>query len=75
MIKMDIPTWARTIVLLAALLNQVLTSFNLNPIPFSDTQIYNAVTVVLTVTTSLIAWYKNNELKRKETKQSNEKAN
>jgi len=63
--KMDKSTLARTIVLIVALLNQVLTSFNLNPLPFSDTQVYDAVTVVFTVVTSLITWYKNNEIKKK----------
>ncbi|GER75173.1 phage holin [Weizmannia acidilactici] len=63
--KMDKATLARTIVLIVALLNQVLTSFNLNPLPFSDTQVYDAVTVVFTVVTSLITWYKNNEIKKK----------
>jgi len=62
---MDKSTLARTIVLIVALLNQVLTSFNLNPLPFSDTQVYDAVTVVFTVVTSLITWYKNNEIKKK----------
>lgn len=63
--KMDKATLARTVVLIVALLNQVLTSFNLNPLPFSDTQVYDAVTVVFTVVTSLITWYKNNEIKKK----------
>jgi len=63
--KMDKATLARTIVLIVALLNQVLTSFNLNPLPFSDTQVYDAVTVIFTVVSSLVTWYKNNEIKKK----------
>lgn len=58
--KVSKETIARTVVLLIALVNQVLTIFGINPIPYSDTQVYEAVSMVLTVVTSLIAWWKNN---------------
>ena len=53
-------TIARTIVLGVALVNQVLTILGLNPLPFSDNQIYEAITAVFTVVASVIAWWKNN---------------
>lgn len=53
-------TIARTIVLAVALVNQVLTILGLNPLPFSDNQIYEAITAVFTVIASVIAWWKNN---------------
>lgn len=57
---MDKGAIARTVVLVVALINQSLTSLGYNPLPFSDTEVYDAATVVLTVGASLIAWYKNN---------------
>lgn len=60
--KIDAGTWARTIVLIVALVNQVLTMFGLNPLPFSDEQIYEGVTALFTVFASLIAWWKDNDM-------------
>ena len=53
-------TIARTIVLIAALLNQVLTFMGKNPLPFSDDEIYTGITALLTFAASLAAWWKNN---------------
>lgn len=53
-------TISRTIVLIAALLNQVLTFMGKNPLPFSDDEIYTGITALLTVSASLAAWWKNN---------------
>lgn len=50
----------RTIVLFIALVNQILVMFGLNPLPFSDEQIYEAATVVFTVFAALWGWWKNN---------------
>ncbi len=44
--KITAGTWARTIVLIVALINQVLTMFGLKPFPFSDDEVYNGVTVL-----------------------------
>lgn len=53
-------TIIRTIVLFIALLNQVLTMFGLNPLPFSDEDIYSGLTMIFTVVATLWAWWKNN---------------
>lgn len=53
-------TIVRTVVLIFALINQVLTMFGLNPMPFSDAEVYEGCTALLTVAASLWAWWKNN---------------
>lgn len=58
--KIETGTIARTAVLIFALLNQILTMTGKNPLPFSEDQVYTAVTGILTVGASLWAWWKNN---------------
>ncbi len=58
--KISKGTKARTVVLIVALLNQVLTMSGKNPLPWSDAEVYEAVTTILTVAASLWAWWKNN---------------
>ena len=58
--KITTGTIARTTVLVIALLNQVITMAGYNPLPWSDTEIYEAITMIATVITSVIAWWKNN---------------
>jgi len=53
-------TIARTGMLLFALLNQVLTMLGANPLPWSEEEAYEGLTLLLTVGASLIAWWKNN---------------
>lgn len=53
-------TIIRTVVLLISLLNQLLTVFGKNPLPFSDTAVYEGVSLLCTVGASLWAWWKNN---------------
>lgn len=53
-------TIARTIVLIVALVNTLLTAFGKNPLPFSDEEVYAGVSAVITVVVSLVAWWKNN---------------
>ena len=53
-------TIARTIVLALALINQVLTMLGVNPLPFSEDIIYEAVTLIATVVSSVAAWWCNN---------------
>ena len=52
-------TLVRTVTLVVALLNLVLTSFG-NPLPFSDEQIYTGLSALVTVAAALAAWWKNN---------------
>lgn len=58
--KISIGTVSRTIVLILALFNQVITMFGKNPLPFSNDEIYTGVTALLTVCASLTAWWKTN---------------
>ena len=58
--KVSIGTIARTIALAVTLLNTILTAAGKNPLPFSDTDVYSAVSTAATVVTAIIAWWKNN---------------
>lgn len=62
---MNTSTIARTVVLAIALLNQVLTATGKNPLPWSDDQVYQGVTLVLTVGASVWAWWKDNGFGKK----------
>lgn len=53
-------TIIRTIILVIALLNQILTAVGKNPLPFSDEEIYMGLTAVFTVAATVWAWWKNN---------------
>ena len=53
-------TIARTVVLLLALVNQILTICGWNPLPFSEEETYEGISTLLTVGASLWAWWKNN---------------
>jgi len=53
-------TIIRTIVLTVMLLNQILAVFGKSPLPFSDEQVNTFVSTVLTVISSIWAWWKNN---------------
>lgn len=53
-------TIIRTILLIIAIVNQVLTSSGKNPIPFSDEEIYSGLTAIFTVAMTAWAWWKNN---------------
>lgn len=80
-IKSD--TIARTIVLALALINQVLAIVGKDALPFTEDSVYQICTLIATLITSGIAWWKNNsfsqaaieadELKKqlKKSKQSN----
>lgn len=58
--KISADTIIRTIVLVIALVNQVLTSMGKNPLPFSEDTIYELVTLLVTICASAWAWWKNN---------------
>ena len=53
-------TIARTAALAVTLLNMILTAAGKNPLPFSDTDIYSAVSTAATAAASLVAWWRNN---------------
>ena len=56
--NMTAGTLVRTVMLVVALLNLVLTSFGKNPLPFSDEQIYTGLSALVTVAAALAAWWK-----------------
>lgn len=58
--KISKDTILRTVVLVITLINTVLTAFGKNPLPFSETDIYQAISTVCTVAASIWAWWKNN---------------
>lgn len=58
--KIETGTIVRTAVLVFALINQVLTISGYNPLPFTDEDFGQAVSMILTAGASLWAWWKNN---------------
>ena len=52
----------RLSVLVILLINQALVSFGYNPLPFSDVQIYEAVSTVALVVSALYSTYRNTNL-------------
>ena len=58
--KIKTETIIRTIVLILALANQVLAIYGKDKIPITEDEVYQLVTLIVTVVTSLWAWWKNN---------------
>jgi SPP1 family holin len=58
-------TIARTIALIFVLINTVLTAIGLNPLPYSETEVYEAISTVVTVIIALWAWWKDNDITQK----------
>ena len=58
--KVSGQTISRTAVLVFALVNQALTISGLNPLPFSDNEVYEGVSLIISCAASLWAWWKNN---------------
>lgn len=58
--KPKIDTIVRTIVLVLALVNQILTTTGHSVIPVTDDQIAEVVSLVITIGASLWTWWKNN---------------
>ena len=53
-------TIVRTVILIVALINQALTVAGKSLLPITDDQITEVITLVITIGTSLWAWWKNN---------------
>lgn len=51
---------ARTIVLFLALINQFLVMIGKNPIPYSDSAIYEVVSYLFMGAAAIASWWKNN---------------
>lgn len=58
--KITAATIIRTIVLALALINQTLTAIGKNPLPFAENDVYEFLTLAVTIGASLWAWWKNN---------------
>lgn len=58
--KIGTDTYVRTAFLLIALINTVLTACGANPLPFSEDELYEGLSAVVTVVASLWAWWENN---------------
>lgn len=58
--KIEKGTIVRTVVLAVALVNQGLTISGHNPLPFTNEEVGQGVSMILTVGASLWAWWKNN---------------
>ncbi|MCH1978241.1 phage holin [Lawsonibacter sp. OA9] len=58
--KIEAGTIVRTIVLVLALLNQVLSMTGHSPLPISDEEVNTLVTTAWTVIAAVVAWWKNN---------------
>lgn len=63
--KLDKMMIIRTVVLFVALLNQSLVLTGFSPLPFTDEQIKNGLTIVFTIVASLWTWWKDNDITRK----------
>jgi holin, SPP1 family len=59
-VKVSEATIARTVVLTFALINQILAVMGKSILPWTDDQVYQASTTLLTVGAALWAWWKNN---------------
>ncbi len=69
---MDKGTIIRSTVLIFALLNQVLAAFGKSPLPFSEAEVEQAVSAIITVVAALVAWFKNNYVTEKGKAQARE---
>ena len=58
--KVQPDTIARTIVLALALLNQILAIMGKGTIEIAENDIYQVVSLVATIVTSIVAWWYNN---------------
>ena len=52
----------RLVALVILMLNQALVTLEYNPLPFSDEQIYEAVSIVAVVIVTIWTWWKNNNV-------------
>ena len=60
MLNVKTDTIIRTIVLVLALINQVLAIVGREAIPITEEDVYQIVTIIVTVGASVWAWWKNN---------------
>lgn len=63
--KIKLDTIIRTVVLVLALVNQILTSTGRSIIPITDEQVSEIITLGFTIGASVWAWWKNNSFTSK----------
>lgn len=63
--KIEAGTIIRTVLLVVALVNQVLTLTGHSVLPVSDEQLTELISTMFTVVTALVAWWKNNSFTSK----------
>lgn len=63
--KISVGTITRTLLLVIALINQILTVAGYSPLPFDDETVTQAIAVSFTIITSVISWWKNNSFTKK----------
>lgn len=56
----QVSTYVRYIIMILTIVNTILTKFDLNPISFSETEIYNITSDLITVVILIINTYKDN---------------
>ena len=57
-------SWARTIFLMIALINQVLAVLGKGQIEIAESTIYQICTLIATVISAIMAWWKNNSFSK-----------
>lgn len=62
--KISTATYVRTAFLIIALINTVLTACGLNPLPFSEEELYEGLSSIVTVIAALWSWWENNSFTR-----------
>ncbi|QAW48475.1 phage holin [Bacillus velezensis] len=74
--KFEKGTVVRTVLLLIALINQTMLMFGKSPLDITDAQVnqladalYTAGSVIFTISTTIVAWFKNNYVTEKGHKQ------
>ena len=55
----------RLVVLVVLLVNQALITAGINPLPFSEGEIFTGVSSIATVSMAVWAWWKNNSVTKK----------
>ncbi len=53
-------TIVRTVLLVLALVNQLLTAFGVSPLPLENETVTTLISLGFTTVTALVAWWKNN---------------
>ena len=58
--KVKTETIIRTIVLILALANQVLAIYGKQKIPITEDEVYQLITLIITIGSAMWSWWKNN---------------